>query len=65
MSKIIVGIIVTVVAGSILAATAWNFSAVASVPETYETKEEHNHDIDKIDKKLDLIIRHLIGGNNE
>lgn len=62
MNKIIVGGIVTVLTGLVLAATAWNFSAVASMPDKYETQEDHSRDIDKIDKKLDLIIKHLIGG---
>jgi uncharacterized protein YqhQ len=64
MNKILLGGIVSVVASLIIAATAWNFSAVASVPDKYETKEKHQSDIDKIDRKLDLIIRHLIGGKN-
>ena len=61
MSKIIIGGIVTVAAGLILVATGWNFSAVADMPTKYVTKVEHNDDIDRIDKKLDIIIRHLIG----
>jgi hypothetical protein len=65
MNKIIVGGIVTILVGCILAATAWNFSAVASMPRQYETKEEHQEDVDKIDKKLDIIIRHLIGGGRD
>jgi hypothetical protein len=65
MSKIIIGGIVTVVVGLILGATAWNFSAVAEMPTQYVTKHDHNEDMDRIDEKLNIIIRHLMRDDNE
>ena len=48
MSKIVVSIIISVAAGLILVATGWNFSAVADIPKTYETKEDHQEDMNRI-----------------
>ena len=61
MNKIIIGAIVTIVVGVLLTATGWNFKATAEMPKTYVLKVDHNDDMDRIDKKLDTIIRHLIG----
>ena len=61
MNKIIIGGIVTAVTGLILVAAGWNFSAVAEIPEKYVSKIEHNDDMDRIDEKLNIIIRHLMG----
>jgi len=65
MNKIIIGAIATVVAGLILLATGWNFSAVADMPDKYVTKENHQKDMNRIDKKLDILIEHLIGVPHE
>ena len=65
MSKIIIGGIVTVLTGLIIVATGWNFSAVAEIPDKYITKEDHQEDIQRIDKKLDIIIKHLMGVKDE
>jgi hypothetical protein len=60
MSKAIIGVITAIVVGIMLTATGWNFKATAEMPKTYVLKVDHNEDIDRIDKKLDIIIRHLI-----
>ena len=61
MNKIVLGGIVTVAATMIVAATAWNFSAVAEMPEKYMPKNEAIEQHQRIDNKLDRIIDHLIG----
>ena len=58
--KIIVGGIVTIIVGVILAATTWNFAAVAEMPEKYVTREENTREHVKIEHKLDKIYDHLI-----
>ena len=63
MNKIIIGGIITVVVGIVLAATGWNFKATAEMPEKFVLKIDHNDDMDRIDKKLDIIIRHLLKGD--
>ena len=55
MNRIVASIIISVAAGLILAATAWNFSAVASMPNDYLNREEHLKRHDKLDNKLDRI----------
>jgi hypothetical protein len=62
MSKIIIIGIVTVAAGLILAATAWNFSAVASMPEKYMQKTEAIEQHQRIENKLDKIMDFLLRG---
>ena len=61
MNRMIVAGIVTMIAGLVLAATAWNFSAVASMPEIYITKQEATQQHQNINKKLDKILDVLIG----
>jgi hypothetical protein len=61
MNKIIIGGLVMVAATMIVAATAWNFSAVAEMPEKYVTKEDNTREHTKIENKLDRILDHLIG----
>ena len=61
MSKIILVGVVTVVAGLILAATAWNFSAVAGMPEKYVEKAPHVEQHQRIENKLDKIYEILMG----
>jgi len=58
--KIIAVGIVTVVVGLVLAATTWNFSAVASMPEEYMKKSEAVEQHQRIEKKLDKIYDYLI-----
>ena len=65
MNKIILAGVVTIAAGLILAATAWNFAAVASLPTKYVTVEENLSDHERIERKLDKIIDYLIGRNDE
>ena len=60
MNKIILGAIVTVIAGAILTATVWNFNAVAQMPEKYVTKEDNSEEHKQINNKLDYLIRVLI-----
>jgi len=55
MTKVIMGIMISVVAGCILAATAWNFSAVASMSEKYVIKEDNSREHGQINEKLDNI----------
>lgn len=61
--------IITFVIMIAVAASGWNFSKVAELPEKYATKteldraiEKQDKKMDKMDKKLDTIIEHLIGG---
>ena len=61
MNRIILGGIVTVIAGLILAATAWNFSAVASMPEEYVKRAPHTEQHQRIENKLDKIYEILMG----
>jgi len=62
MNKIVLGGIVSVVASLIIAATAWNFSAVASMPEEYVKKTPHAEQHQRIENKLDKIIDYLLRG---
>jgi hypothetical protein len=64
MNKIILGGIVTIVAGAILTATIWNFSAVAEMPEKYVTIEDNREEHKSINDKLDYLIRVLIEGRS-
>ena len=61
MNRMMAAGIVTVIAGLVLAATAWNFSAVASMPEIYITKQEATQQHQNINRKLDKILDVLIG----
>lgn len=61
MNKIVLGGIVTVAATMIVAATAWNFSAVAEMPEKYMNKDEAQEQHKRIEDKLDKIYDHLLG----
>jgi hypothetical protein len=61
MNKIVLGGIVTVVTGLIIVATAWNFSAVAEMPEKYMNKDEAQEQHKRIEDKLDKIYDHLLG----
>ena len=61
MNKIILSGIVAVIVSCIVAATAWNFSAVAGMHEKYVTVEENQADHKRIEDKLDEIYRILIG----
>jgi hypothetical protein len=60
MNKIVLGGIVTVAATMIVAATAWNFSAVAEMPEKYMNKDEAVEQHQRIEDKLDKIYDHLL-----
>jgi hypothetical protein len=60
VKKIILVGIVTLAVGLILAATAWNFNAVASLPEEYMRKDEAQEQHKRIETKLDRIIDHLL-----
>lgn len=62
MKKIMIVGLVTVVAGLLLAATTWNFSAVASMPEEYMKKDEAVEQHQRIEDKLDKIYDHLLEG---
>lgn len=55
MNKIILGGIVTIIAGVIIAATGWNFAETAEMPEKYVNKEEHMKVHEKIDEKIDKV----------
>lgn len=54
--RLFIPMIITIAAGLVLAATAWNFSAVASMPSDYVGKEEHRIVHDKLEKKLDKML---------
>ena len=60
MTKTIMGIVIAVVAGCILAATAWNFNAVASMPEKYVIKKDNSEEHKQINEKLDHITNILM-----
>jgi hypothetical protein len=67
MKKVIIGAAVTVAAGVFLAATGWLFASVADLPEEYVMKRDHDlieqqnkEDHKRIERKIDLIIEHLI-----
>ena len=55
MNKILIGGIVTVAVGLLLAATTWNFAAVAEMPEKYMPRHDAYEQHQRIDKKLDKI----------
>lgn len=60
MNKTIINGAVIVIAGLILAATAWNFSAVASMPEKYVIKKDNSEEHKQINEKLDHITNILM-----
>ena len=60
MNKTIINGAVIVVAGCILAATAWNFNAVASMPEKYVIKKDNSEEHKQINEKLDHITNILM-----
>ena len=49
--KILIGTVITVAVGLLV----WNFSAVASMPETYATKSDNTEEHRNIERKLDEI----------
>lgn len=61
MNRILLNGVVIIMAGLFLAATAWNFSAVASMPEKYVRVDRNRADHERIERKLDTIIDILIG----
>jgi hypothetical protein len=60
MNKIIGGIVVTVMAGLILAMTGWNFSETAAAPEKFADRKENKTDHDNMNNKIDTNQRELM-----
>jgi hypothetical protein len=70
MNKIIIGAVVTIVVGVVIAATGWNFQATAEMSEKFVHKQDLRIFIERNDKehqriieKLDKIYDHLIEEN--
>ena len=47
LKQIIIGIVIILTAGTILAATGWNFTQVVKIPETYMKKSDAQATMDK------------------
>jgi len=69
LKQIIIGIVIILTAGTILAATGWNFTQVVNIPETYMKKsdvqafmsrnrEDHIAIEQKLDRLLELLMAH-------
>jgi hypothetical protein len=53
VNKLVAGVIITVMAGLILAMTGWNFSETAAAPSRYADKAANRSDHETINRKLD------------
>lgn len=69
MNKTLLYGITTIIAGIVVAATLWNFSAVAEIPSKYHSKEDHqifinqneqdHRDIkERLNNIYDILIEH-------
>ena len=69
LRQILIGVLILLVASSILGATGWNFIKVSEIPEQYVKKteliefirinrEDHKAIECKLDKLLELILQH-------
>ena len=71
LKQIIIGIVIILTAGTILAATGWNFTQVVKIPETYMKKSDvqafmnrNREDHIAIEQKLDRLLGLLMAHRN-
>jgi hypothetical protein len=60
--SVCVGAVVTLVIAMVVGFGGWMFNAVADMPEEYVKKQDYREDMRDVNKKLDKLIEHLIGG---
>jgi uncharacterized protein YxeA len=72
VTKQVIAGVVTLVVAIILGTTGWLFSAVVQMPTEYIMKTDHDRieeknsdDHERIERKIDLILNHLMGESDE
>jgi len=60
MTKIAISISIAIITAFIIAATGWNFSAVASFPDKYVPKSENREDHRRIEQKIDRLMELIL-----